>query len=405
MHLRATTHALAAEGYTTCGARVPPRARRARRRAARTCASRCASLPVELRGRHDGRVVVVGHSAGGHLALWAASAAPAAGLVGTVALAPVADLAAADRERVGGDAVEAFLGGPASTRTDLDPTRLVSAAHAGRRSCTAIEDTHRPAGLAEAYVAAHPSATLQTVPGRRALRPHRPPVGRVEPRAERDRRGRGPGLTAYAAPERPPGDPARRGLSGRPRQPRRLHPCFAATDGSTTTSCPARRARRTPAASSASGPPARRSPSSPTSASTRCSTAARSRPASPSATAPTSSSTRTWAWSRRSSTRPRSRACTATSRSATRATRPPAPSVWENAQPTFRATATGHVALGHNGNLTNTHELARRVRERAEANGELPARHRPGIVVERHRPAHRAARLAPRPLARGRGDE
>lgn len=46
-------------------------------------------------------------------------------------------------------------------------------------------------------------------------------------------------------------------------------------------------------------------------------------------------------------------------------------SVWENAQPTFRATATGHVALGHNGNLTNTHELARRVRERAALNGEL----------------------------------
>ena len=47
-------------------------------------------------------------------------------------------------------------------------------------------------------------------------------------------------------------------------------------------------------------------------------------------------------------------------------------SIWENAQPTFRATATGHPALGHNGNLTNTHELARRVRERAEASGELP---------------------------------
>ena len=46
-------------------------------------------------------------------------------------------------------------------------------------------------------------------------------------------------------------------------------------------------------------------------------------------------------------------------------------SVWENAQPTFRATATGHLALGHNGNLTNTHELARRVRERAEQSGEL----------------------------------
>ena len=32
-------------------------------------------------------------------------------------------------------------------------------------------------------------------------------------------------------------------------------------------------------------------------------------------------------------------------------------SVWHNAQPTFRPTATGSVALAHNGNLTNTHDL------------------------------------------------
>jgi amidophosphoribosyltransferase len=32
-------------------------------------------------------------------------------------------------------------------------------------------------------------------------------------------------------------------------------------------------------------------------------------------------------------------------------------SVWENAQPTFRATPTGGLALGHNGNLINTLEL------------------------------------------------
>ena len=38
-------------------------------------------------------------------------------------------------------------------------------------------------------------------------------------------------------------------------------------------------------------------------------------------------------------------------------------SCWDNAQPTFRATATGHLALAHNGNLTNTHELSRRLRE------------------------------------------
>jgi amidophosphoribosyltransferase len=46
-------------------------------------------------------------------------------------------------------------------------------------------------------------------------------------------------------------------------------------------------------------------------------------------------------------------------------------SVWENAQPTFRSTATASIALGHNGNLTNTRELARVVDERVEAGGEL----------------------------------
>ena len=47
-------------------------------------------------------------------------------------------------------------------------------------------------------------------------------------------------------------------------------------------------------------------------------------------------------------------------------------SVWENAQPTFRSTATGSLALGHNGNLTNTRELARIADQRLEAGGEMP---------------------------------
>jgi acetyl esterase/lipase len=161
-HLRATSHALAAEGYTTC----VPEYRRVPGAPDAACEDVRVALrvlPVELRGRHDGRVVVVGHSAGGHLALWAASAAPAAGLVGTVALAPVADLAAADREHVGGDAVEAFLGGPARSRTDLDPTRRVSAA--GKVVLLhGLEDRVVPARLSESYVAAHPSATLMAVP-------------------------------------------------------------------------------------------------------------------------------------------------------------------------------------------------------------------------------------------------
>ena len=39
-------------------------------------------------------------------------------------------------------------------------------------------------------------------------------------------------------------------------------------------------------------------------------------------------------------------------------------SVWKNAQPTYRATPNGGLALGHNGNLTNTDELQAWLRER-----------------------------------------
>jgi amidophosphoribosyltransferase len=41
-------------------------------------------------------------------------------------------------------------------------------------------------------------------------------------------------------------------------------------------------------------------------------------------------------------------------------------SVWENAQPTFRSTASGSLALGHNGNLINTLELAAMVEGAAD---------------------------------------
>ena len=67
------------------------------------------------------RVVAIGHSAGGHLALWAAArpglpvgspgAAPAVAVTRVVALAPVSDLHGAERNRVGGAAVPRLLGG------------------------------------------------------------------------------------------------------------------------------------------------------------------------------------------------------------------------------------------------------------------------------------------------------
>jgi amidophosphoribosyltransferase len=53
-------------------------------------------------------------------------------------------------------------------------------------------------------------------------------------------------------------------------------------------------------------------------------------------------------------------------------------SVWQNAQPTFRPTATGALALGHNGNLINTHELAEEAtRLVMEQSGQLDLGQRP----------------------------
>jgi amidophosphoribosyltransferase len=46
-------------------------------------------------------------------------------------------------------------------------------------------------------------------------------------------------------------------------------------------------------------------------------------------------------------------------------------SVWMNAQPTFRPTATGGIALGHNGNLTNTLELREWLSRRDQAEDSL----------------------------------
>lgn len=72
------------------------------------------------------RVVVVGHSAGGHLALWAAGAARGrtelsarrVRIAAAIGLAPIADLAAAHAARVGGSVIEELLGGAPSVRPD-----------------------------------------------------------------------------------------------------------------------------------------------------------------------------------------------------------------------------------------------------------------------------------------------
>jgi acetyl esterase/lipase len=65
-------------------------------------------------------LVTLGHSAGGHLATWAGHAVAA--VTHVVAQAGVLDLVAADRDGLGGGAVQAFLGHPAGPAdADADP--------------------------------------------------------------------------------------------------------------------------------------------------------------------------------------------------------------------------------------------------------------------------------------------
>ncbi|MDI2127063.1 alpha/beta hydrolase [Yinghuangia seranimata] len=107
--------------------------------------------------------VLMGHSAGGHLVLWAAAVSPPDHLLGTVALAPVADLVAADAAGLGGGAVKAFLGTAPDARPDLDPLRLdapatpVTLVHG-------VEDATVPVAQSRTYATAHPAAHLVAVP-------------------------------------------------------------------------------------------------------------------------------------------------------------------------------------------------------------------------------------------------
>ncbi|CAB5074362.1 unannotated protein [freshwater metagenome] len=78
-------------------------------------AAAIAAIPAES-------VTLIGHSAGGHLALWAAANVSKVRKV--VALAPVSDLQMTEDLHLDEGAATDFLGCPASTRTDLDPMYL-----------------------------------------------------------------------------------------------------------------------------------------------------------------------------------------------------------------------------------------------------------------------------------------
>ena len=120
-------------------------------------------LPARVK-RHDGRVILIGHSAGGHLVLWASSAHRTPQLIGTLALAPVADLVLAHDRELGDGAVIAFLDAGPRSRADLDPRRLpapeipVTIVHG-------TDDDIVPLEISESYVAHHRKVRLVRVHG------------------------------------------------------------------------------------------------------------------------------------------------------------------------------------------------------------------------------------------------
>jgi len=117
-----------------------------------------ARLPSSISG-HNGKVVLVGHSAGGHLVLWLSAVRATPELIGTLAIAPAADLALAHQLNLGEGAAELFIGADPRTRPDLDPALLASP-----RVPTVIVHGDRDVvvrlSVAESYVASHPSVRL-----------------------------------------------------------------------------------------------------------------------------------------------------------------------------------------------------------------------------------------------------
>lgn len=113
---------------------------------------------------HNGRVVLVGHSAGGHLVLWAAAARVCPVLNGTLALAPVADLLLAYELGLGNGAVSRFLGCEPVSRPDIDP-RQMAAPDTATTIVHGVDDDTVPLGVSESYIAAHPQVRWVPIAG------------------------------------------------------------------------------------------------------------------------------------------------------------------------------------------------------------------------------------------------
>lgn len=121
-------------------------------------------LPALLAGLGEqvGVLRVLGHSAGGHLALWLATQDVRADRV--VALAPVCDLREAIRLGLGSDAARAFLG--EVDPGEVDPMGLLDTRPAADvRIVHGVDDDVVPVSLSRGLVQRHPWIRLDEVPG------------------------------------------------------------------------------------------------------------------------------------------------------------------------------------------------------------------------------------------------
>lgn len=157
MHLRPMAAALSDVGWTTYLIEY----RREPGRPDRATADVCAAATSCAAAYGDGGVIVIGHSAGGHLALHAASEA-VPGVTAVVALAPVADLEAALARNLDAGAAGEFLGEvphiglcPVSRPTPDIPVTILHG----------DADDLVPLALSRTYAHAHPRTRLIELPG------------------------------------------------------------------------------------------------------------------------------------------------------------------------------------------------------------------------------------------------
>jgi acetyl esterase/lipase len=119
------------------------------------------------RGLDPTRIVLAGHSAGGHLALWLASE-PGVRVRGVLSLAGITDLAAFASPSGCGAAVPLLMGGTSADRPDPYLLRSPVSRPAASGAVTVITaegDRTVPAAQSDAYLARFPAATRVVVPG------------------------------------------------------------------------------------------------------------------------------------------------------------------------------------------------------------------------------------------------